>query len=98
MIPLAFCGPSLMMDIEELAFLLIGFLRKNYPDMLVSRFKLENEDIDAYDDFELMELIGKKRGCIVSGGNIDTLRTANLVLDDFRAAKIGRITLELPNI
>ena len=87
-----------IMDIEELAFLLIGFLRKNYPEMLVSRFKLENEDVEAYDDFELMELIGKKRGCIVSGGNIDTLRTANLILDDFRAAKIGRITLELPNI
>ncbi len=85
-----------IMDIEELAFLLIGFLRKNYPDMLISRFKLENEDVDEYDDFELMELIGKKRGCIVSGGNINTLRVANLILDDFRAAKIGRITLELP--
>ena len=84
-----------IMDIEELAFYLIGFLRKNYCDLLVSRFKLD-EDIKEYDDFELMELIGKKRGCIVSGGNIDTLRAANLVLDEFRAAKIGRITLERP--
>ena len=48
------------------------------------------------DDFELLELIGKKRGCVVSGGNIDTLRTANLILDEFRSAKIGKITLELP--
>ena len=84
-----------IMDIEELAFYLIGFLRKNYCDLLVSRFKLD-EDIKEYDDFELMELIGKKRGCIVSGGNIDTLRAANLILDEFRAAKIGRITLERP--
>ena len=84
-----------IMDIEELAFYLIGFLRNNYCNLLASRFKLE-ENLDEYDDFELLELIGKKRGCIVSGGNIDTLRAANLVLDEFRAAKIGRITLEKP--
>jgi len=84
-----------IMDIEELAFFLIGFLRKNYREMLISRFKLE-ENIDEYGDFELVELIGKKRGCIVSGGNVDTLRASNLILDEFRSAKIGKITLELP--
>lgn len=84
-----------IMDVEELAFYLIGFLRNNYPKLLTERFKI-NEAIDEYDDFELLELIGKKRGCIVSGGNVDTLRAANLVLDDFRGARIGKITLELP--
>jgi len=83
------------MDIEELAYYLIGFLRNNYCDLLISRFKLD-ENLEEYGDFELVELIGKKRGCIVSGGNIDTLRAANLILDEFRAAKIGRITLEKP--
>ena len=84
-----------IMDIEELCFYLVGYLRENYRDMLTERFKLGDE-IDEYDDYELMELIGKKRGCIVSGGNVDTFRTANLILDEFRGAKIGRITLELP--
>lgn len=84
-----------IMDIEELAFYLVGFLRNNYPDMLNSRFNI-TEETDEMEDFELLELIGKKRGCIVSGGNIDTLRTANLILDEFRSAKIGKITLELP--
>ena len=84
-----------IMDIEELAFYLVGFLRENYPEMIKERFKISEED-SCLDDFEFLELIGKKRGCIVSGGNIDTLRTANLILDEFRAAKIGRITLELP--
>ncbi|MBQ2932817.1 MAG: ribosome biogenesis GTPase YlqF [Clostridia bacterium] len=84
-----------IMDIEELAFFLVGFLRNNYPDMLNSRFNI-TEESDDMEDFELLELIGKKRGCIVSGGNIDTLRTANLILDEFRSAKIGKITLELP--
>lgn len=85
-----------IMDVEELAFYLIGFLRENYADMLFSRFKIDCDEAENLDDFELLELIGKKRGCIVSGGNVDTLRAANLVLDEFRAAKIGRITLELP--
>ncbi|MBR5614476.1 MAG: ribosome biogenesis GTPase YlqF [Clostridia bacterium] len=86
-----------IMDIEELAFFLVGYLRQNYYDMLRDRYKI-TQDTDALDDFELLELIGKKRGCIVSGGNVDTLRASNLILDEFRAAKIGKITLELPNV
>ncbi len=84
-----------IMDIEELAFYLVGYLRKSYPELLNERFKL-TEETSNLDDFELLELIGKKRGCIVSGGNVDTLRASNLILDEFRAAKIGKITLELP--
>ena len=84
-----------IMDIEELSFYLLGFLRNNYPDLLKERFKI-TEELELFDDYELLELIGKKRGCIVSGGNVDTLRCANLVLDEFRAAKIGKITLETP--
>ncbi len=85
-----------IMDIEELAYFLIGYLRQNYWELLEERYKI-TEDTESLDDFELLELIGKKRGCIVSGGNIDTLRTSNLILDEFRAAKIGKITLELPS-
>ncbi len=84
-----------IMDVEELAFYLIGYLRQNYPDLLKERFKL-TENLDEYEDFDLVELIGKKRGCIISGGNVDTLRAANLILDDFRAARIGKISLEYP--
>ncbi len=84
-----------IMDVEELAFYLVGFLRNNYPEMLAERFKLD-EETEILDDFELLEYIGKKRGCIVSGGRVDTIRTSNLILDEFRAAKIGKITLELP--
>lgn len=85
-----------IMDIEELAYFLIGYLRQNYWKLLEERYKI-TEDTENFDDFELLELIGKKRGCIISGGNIDTLRTSNLILDEFRAAKIGKITLELPS-
>lgn len=85
-----------IMDVEELAFYLVGFLRENYPDMLAARYKLSEEDMSAVDDYDLIGVIGRKRGCIVSGGNVDMFRTSNLILDEFRAAKIGKVTLELP--
>lgn len=84
-----------IMDVEELAFYLTGFLRENYPEMLAARYKLD-EELEGYDDYELLELIAKKRGCIMSGGALDMLRASNMLLDEFRAAKIGRITLERP--
>ena len=52
---------------------------------------MENENI-----YEIMQLIGKKRGAIISGGNIDDEKTSKIILDDFRSGKIGKITLEVP--
>ncbi len=86
-----------IMDIEELAFYLVDYLKKNYPENLAERYKLE-DGFEEMESYELLELIGKKRGCIVSGGNIDMLRASNLVLDDFRSAKIGNISLETPKM
>ncbi len=83
-----------IIDVEELAFFLLKFLQKYYSEMLETRYKIENtEDFDAYD---LLEEIGRKRGCMISGGNVDMMRASNLVLDDFRSARIGRISLETP--
>lgn len=84
-----------IMDIEELAFYLVGYLKENYPQNLIKQYKLSGSDLAA-DDWDLVQIIGKKRGCIISGGETDTFRASNLILDDFRAAKLGRITLELP--
>ena len=93
---LAFIGSirDEIMDVEELACHLLEFLRDNYNEMLCARYKLD--DISSFSGYELLEYISKKRGFIVSGGEIDTYRGANIVLDEFRASKIGRITLELP--
>lgn len=84
-----------IIDIEELACELLMYLVKKYPDLLLERFKVEPEKLNL-EPYELLEAIGRKRGCVVSGGNIDTFRAASLLLDDFRAAKIGKISLELP--
>lgn len=84
-----------IMDIEGLCCDLLNFLKQNYAELVTERYKLK-EDITQLEGYEILELIGKKRGCIVSGGEIDYFRAANLVMDEFRAAKIGKISLEKP--
>lgn len=83
-----------ILDVEELACHLLVFLRANYPDSLTQRYKMT--DFDSLEGYELLELLGRKRGFVVSGGEIDTERAAHILLDEFRAAKLGCITLEKP--
>ncbi len=86
-----------ILDAERMAVILCGRLRRKYPDLLSARYKLG--DMKQYDDlidYDLFELIGRKRGFLVSGGEVNTERTAVMLLDEFRGGKIGRITLEEP--
>lgn len=87
----------------EVAYRLLKYLIENYLSNVLERYKLSKEEVEERlnkDDeennkiYEVMCLIGKKRGCIVSGGNIDDEKTANIILDDFRNCKLGHITLE----
>ena len=96
---LAFTGAvkDQVVDIELLAVRLLDFLRRLKPADFIARFKLENMDLDNADSYELLRVIGKKRGMLVSGGDIDTERAAIMLLDEFRSAKLGRITVEMPN-
>lgn len=84
-----------ILDIESLATIYCNRMRTLYPEMLCARYKL-GEIIDLADlsDYELLCLIGKKRGFLISGGEINTERCADMLLDEFRAAKLGRITLD----
>ncbi len=83
-----------IMNTELLAYSLCDYLKDNYPDALRSRYKLES--IENLEGYELLEQIGKKRGFVISGGEIDMERAANMILDELRGAKIGSITLEEP--
>ncbi len=85
-----------IMDIEMLACVLANRLRTRYMPLLATRYKLKPEDTEEMTDFELAEYIGRKRGFLISGGEVDFLRTSNMLLDEFRGGKIGRITLEMP--
>ena len=92
---LAFTGAirDEIIDVEELGVKLCSLLSEHYPASLKERYKLTHLNEDPY---ELLQDIGRKRGCVISGGEIDTRKAAILLLDEFRGGKLGRITLELP--
>lgn len=95
-IRLAFTGAISddILDIETLAMKLLAYLAENYPESLKERYKIELSDEDT--GLELLEKVGKKRGMMISGGEINTERAAITVIDEFRSGKLGRITLEAP--
>lgn len=82
-----------ILDTEGLSILLCERLKTDYPKQLSERYKLSDADLELPAS-DLFLKIGRKRGFLVSGGEIDTERTAAVLLDEFRAAKIGRITLD----
>lgn len=85
-----------VVDVEGLASRLLEVLRDTYPQAMIARYKLEGIELSGMQGYELLELVGKKRGFLVSGGEINTERAAITVLDEFRSGKLGKITLELP--
>ena len=84
-----------ILDLEGLSSRLLERLVKLYPQAVASRYKLQQLPA-GLPGHELLELVGRKRGMLVSGGGIDTERAAVAVLDEFRGGKLGRITLEWP--
>ena len=95
---LAFTGAikDNILDIELLACDFLSVMIKNPTDEFLQRFKLSFEDLEAAAPYELLELIGKKRGMLISGGEINTERAAGLIFDEYRDGKFGAITLEYP--
>ena len=83
-----------ILDIEELACRLISLLHLRYPAALKERYKLEAEQ--GTPGYELLEMAGRKRGFLVSGGEVNTERMAKVLVDEFRSGKLGRFTLEVP--
>lgn len=92
---LAFCGSikDEILDTSDLAFELIKVLMKDYADLITARYKLDEL---GEEPLEVMDDIALKRGFIMSGKRIDYERTGRTILDEFRAGKIGRVTLERP--
>ncbi len=95
---LAFTGAvrDVVVDVEALAARLLQTVGLRYGDRLCERYRLPPEALKEYDPAGLLEAIGKKRGMLLPGGVVNTERTAVAVVDDYRAGKWGRITLELP--
>ena len=92
-----------VLEKTEVAYQLLKLLLEEYRKNIVDRYKISEEYIEQalrkpepenFNIYEIMQQIGKKRGCIISGGEIDDERTSKLTLDDFRSGKLGNITLE----
>ncbi len=85
-------------DEEEVALELLGYLKSNYADGVAARFKLEQDAaaIAAMKDEELLEAIGRKRGALLGKGRVNLQKAAEIVMHEFRAGNLGRITLETP--
>ena len=84
-----------VLDIELLAMRLLDWLRAEYPELL-SRYKITPADAEGLSPYELLELVGRRRGMLVSGGEVNTERAAVTVLDEYRGGKLGCLTLEAP--
>ena len=87
-----------ILDTEYIAMILCSRLKTICPNEFMARYKIKPEELEGCEtDYELFELVGRKRGFLISGGEINTERTASMLLEEFRSSKIGAITLELPN-
>ena len=82
-----------ILDKLEVAYQLTKFLLENYRENLCNRYKLDTEYVEK-DPYQVMLEIGEKRGCIMSGGNIDEEKVSRLILDEFKNGILGRITIE----
>lgn len=83
-----------ILDVEELAIKFVEEMINLKPSVLIDRYKIQikPETIDTIYE------IGRKRGCVISGGEIDTLRASNIIFDDYRTGKLGKITFETPDM
>jgi ribosome biogenesis GTPase A len=93
---LAFIGSvkDEILDSETLALRLINVLKNGYNDRISERFKITG--FEDKEDYEILEMIGRKRGMLISGGEIDYERASVMLLDEYRGGKLGRLTLEFP--
>lgn len=86
-----------ILDTEYIAMVLCARLKNIAPNEFMARYKIKGEELDSCEtDYEVFELVGRKRGFLISGGEINTERTAATLLEEFRSAKIGAISLEIP--
>lgn len=83
-----------VIDIELLAIRLLEVLKQGYPELLTARYKIDPQQF--YDFYDMLIAVGKKRGMMIKGGEVDTERAAIMLLDEYRGGKLGNLTLEYP--
>lgn len=87
-----------VVDVELLAMRLLAYLRMEYPHTIEERYKLAGTDYQEIGEYELLELVGRKRGMLISGGEVNTERAAITILDEYRSGRLGKITFDRPPV
>ena len=90
-----------LLERVEISYELLKKLYTRYKENIIERYKINEEEIKFIEEnanpmYQLMQVIGKKRGALISGGITDDEKVARIILDDFRNSKLGKITLEIP--
>lgn len=95
---LAFIGSvkDEVLDTQTMALRLVQVLCRDYEELLKQRYKLVNEDLSSLEAWEVLEIIARKRGMLISGGEPDFERASVMLLDEYRGGKLGRISFEKP--
>ena len=83
-------------DVETMAVRLLKILMNDYRTLLCERYKLSDADVDEREPWEVLEIIGRKRGMLIRGGEVDTERASVMLLDEYRSAKLGKLSFEKP--
>lgn len=83
-----------VIDIELLAIRLLEVLKQGYPELLTARYKIDPQQFEDF--YDMLIAVGKKRGMMIKGGEVDTERAAIMLLDEYRGGKLGNLTLEYP--
>ena len=86
-----------ILDTEGIAMLLCSRLMEVAPEAFTERYKLDRDEAEGLDGYDLFEMVGRRRGFLMSGGVVNSERCSAVLLDEFRGGKIGKITLEAPN-
>ena len=81
-----------VLDVQDIAIFLLEYLTENYPETVAEKYGIKKEDIKLPTDY--LEICGRRRGCLIKGGEVDMYRAAGIALDDFRGGKLGKITLD----
>ena len=85
-----------VLNVIEIAMLSCKRMRALYPDMFCARYKLSLDEIAELDPYDLFLLVGRRRGFLISGGEVHEERTAAMLLDELQSGKLGRICLDIP--
>lgn len=81
-----------VLDVQDIAIFLLEYLTENYPETVAEKYGIKKENIKLPTDY--LEICGRRRGCLIKGGEVDMYRAAGIALDDFRGGKLGKITLD----